>query len=203
LSRKTEENTPKLTEANAKGDVAKSKVIVNNVARELTEFSERMNADMPIFSRSYSSAMDAVSKSATLWESDFNEDQSGVENTFAQIQDLVDGIETAKQSMFFMQQTIIKLPRLTALFNKGKKQASDALINFDRELNSALNLTREAQNELSRILQSKRVNITRGLSNEDAVMEIADYLRANVHPIEATLVRFEQLNWFRCFGATD
>ena len=193
LSRKTEENTPKLIEANSKGDLARSKIIVNNVARELTEFSERMNSDIPIFSRSYSTAMDAVSKSATLWESDFNEDQTGIENTFVQIGDLIEGIGTAKESMSLMQEAVIKLPRLTVLLNKGKKQASDALIIFDRELNSALNLTREAQTELSRILQSKQINVTSKLSNEDAVMEIADYLRCSVHPNEPTLVRFEQL----------
>lgn len=188
LAQKTEENTPKLNREQAKGDVGRSKLIVNNVAREMIEFSQRMETDMPIFSRSYSTAMDAISKSAALWESDFNQDMAGLENTHAQIQELILGIAITKESMLAMQQTIVALPRLTAQFNKGKKHASDALLNFDRELTSALKLTTEVQGEVSRMLQPS------AMSDEDAVMEIADYLRTNVSPRgQATLVRFEQL----------
>jgi hypothetical protein len=113
-----------------------------------------MDAELPIFSRSYSSGIDAISRSATLWETDFKtEDKSTIQVNHDQLATLIAAISVTFESMSDMQQTIYTLPRMTGPFNKAKTHAYQALVNFNRELSSARNLTEETQKELKRILE--------------------------------------------------
>lgn len=154
LGEKVQDSTPRLNDAATNGDIAKGKLIINNIAQIMDEFSQRLNAELPIFSRSYSSAIDAISRSTTLWESDFkSEDLSSIRTNHNQILTLVEAITGALDSMTSMQQTIASLPRMTSVFNKAKRNANESLMNLNRELASSLNLTQEIQKELKRILE--------------------------------------------------
>ena len=153
LGQKVSDNTAKFQEAIANSDLAKAKLIVNYIAEVMEDFSMRMDAELPIFSGSYSSVIDGISRSAALWESDFrSEDKSTIQTNHDQLAGLAEVIGVTFDSMSQMQQTISVLPRLTAAFNKAKTHAYQALVNFNRELSSARNLTEETQKELRRIL---------------------------------------------------
>jgi hypothetical protein len=156
LGQKTSDNTPKLTDAISKNDLAKSRQVLNYLAEVMEGFSQRMDAELPIFSGSFSAAIDAISRSAALWESDFKTagaDKSGIQTNHDALETLVEVMIGTFQSMSGMEQSIDALPRMTVPFNKAKRHAHDAIVNFNRELSSARNLTEEAVKELKRILE--------------------------------------------------
>ena len=153
VGRKTEENTPKFTTAVQQQDIAKQKQVLIIVAGALEEFASRIGSELPLLSNSYSAAIDAISKSATMWEADFKtEDKTQIQSTHDQLQQLLDGIVASRQSMVDMEQTVSALPRLTSVFNKAKRHAAESLGGLNRVLSSAYNLTIEALEELKRIL---------------------------------------------------
>jgi len=153
LGRKTGESTPKFTAAIADGDIARQKQVVNGIARTMDEFAIRIDSELPIFSSTYSSGIDAISKSATLWEADFkSEDKTQIQTMHDSLQELQNGNVSSKDAMRSMQETIAALPRLTSSFNKSKKRAVESLIGLNRALSSSQNLTNEALKELKRIL---------------------------------------------------
>jgi hypothetical protein len=153
IGRKTSENTPKLTAANEQRDVAKQKQILNTVARALDEFGLRIDAELPIFSNSYSTGIDAISKSAILWEADFNlDDKTPIQTVHDSLESLLSGIIGSREAMASMGQIVASLPRVTANFNRAKKHAAQSLADLNRALSSAQNLTTQALSELRRIL---------------------------------------------------
>ena len=153
VGRKTEENTPKFTAAVQQRDIAKQKQVLIIVAGALEEFASRLESETPLLSNSYSAAIDAISKSATMLEADFKmDDKTQIQNTRDQLQQLLDGIVASRQSMLDMEETVSALPRLTGVFNKAKRRAAESLADLNRVLSSAYNLTVEALEELKRIL---------------------------------------------------
>jgi hypothetical protein len=153
VGHKTSESTPKLTAAIEEGDVAKQKQVLNSVARVLEEFGLRIDTELPIFSNSYSTGIDAISRSAILWEADFNlDDKTPIRTVHDNVESLLAAIITSSEAMRSMEQTISGLPRLTANFNKAKKHAAQSLAGLNRALSGAQNLTTEALRELKRIL---------------------------------------------------
>jgi hypothetical protein len=156
LGRKAGENTPKYAAAVEHNDIAKQKQIANIVARTMEEFGSRLDTELPIFSNCYSAAIDAISKSAILWEADFDlGDKASVQSAHDQLDSLLAAIGTTKESMLSMEQTITDLPRLTATFNRAKRHASHSLAGLNGALSSSFNLTTEALRELKRILGNK------------------------------------------------
>jgi hypothetical protein len=153
VGRKTGENTPKLTAANEQRDVAKQKQIFNTVARALEEFGLRIDTELPIFSNSYSAGIDAISKSAILWEADFNlDDKTQIQTVHDSLESLLAGIIASREAMVSMEQIVSALPRVTANFNRAKKHAAQSLVDLNRALSSAQNLTTQALRELKRML---------------------------------------------------
>lgn len=153
LGRKTGENTPKYVAAVEHKDISKQKQVANMVARTLEEFGLRLDTELPIFSNSYSAAIDAISKSAILWEADFDlGDKTSIQAAHDQLESLLGAIVTTRESMLSMEETVLSLPRLTAVFNRAKRHSAQSLADLNRALSSSYNLTKEALSELKRIL---------------------------------------------------
>ena len=153
LTDKTEENTPKLTEAGQSGDLKKAKNITNFIADRLEQYAKRMDTELPIFSTSYSTGIEAIVRAAILWRTDFqSDDKSSIETAHSQVKDLVNVIAPTREQMNAMRMTVAGLPRITSAFNTAKKHTIEALMAFDRELEAAHNLAIEAERELRRIL---------------------------------------------------
>jgi hypothetical protein len=152
IGRKASENTPRLIAANEQGDVAKQKQILNNTARDLEEFGLRIDAELPIFSNSYSTGIDAISKSATIWAADFNlDDKTPIQTVHDNVESMLAASISAREAMLSMQQTVSAYPRVTSDFNKAKRHVVESLAGLDRAMSSAQNLTTEVLRELKRI----------------------------------------------------
>jgi len=153
LGRKATESTPKLIAANQQGDVAKQKQIINNTARDMEEFGLRIDAELPIFSNSYATGIDAISKSATIWAADFNlDDKTPIQTVHDNLESMLAASRTAREAMLSMQQTVSAYPRVTSEFNRGKRHVVESLAGLDRAMSSSQNLTIEVLRELKRIL---------------------------------------------------
>ena len=153
LGNKLTESTPKLTAANEQRDVAKQKQILNSAARDLEEFGLRIDAELPIFSNSYSTGIDAISKSATIWAADFDlDDKTLIQTVHDSLESMLAASLTSQEAMLSMQQTVSAYPRVISSFNKAKRHAVESLAGLDRALSSSQNLTTEALRELKRIL---------------------------------------------------
>jgi len=153
LGRKLGESAPKLTAANKQGDVAKQKQILNSAARDLEEFGLRIDTDVPIFSNAYSTGLDAISKSASIWATDFNlDDKTPIRTVHDNLESMIEACITSRNAMLEMQQTVSSYPRVTSNFNKAKRHAVQSLAGLDRALSSTQNLTTEVLRELKRTL---------------------------------------------------
>lgn len=153
IGRKTGESTPKYIAAIEQKDLAKQKQIINYVAQALEEFALRVDTELPIFSNSFTSTVDAISRSATLWEADFkSDDKTDIRSSRDELQALLSAIATTGDNIVEFQETISGLPRLTTSFNKAKRQAVQTLSGLNRALSSSHNLTTQAVIELNRIL---------------------------------------------------
>jgi hypothetical protein len=78
-----------------------------------------------------------------------------VEDAFKTIQNLKLSLGESKNAMTSFQSTIAKLPRLTTLFNRAKKNTLSVLDELDKEMTSALNLTSEAEKVLEKVLTDR------------------------------------------------
>jgi DNA-binding XRE family transcriptional regulator len=157
LTDKITENTTKLNDAVASNDIGRMKYVANHIAEVMDQYADRMDTELPIFSRSFSVAMDAVSRTATVWRTDFqSQDTSQIRETYTQIQALGSGIGLAREQMVAMEESVSGLPRLTTAFNRAKKHTKTALNSFNSELTTAINLAEETAKELRRILEEDR-----------------------------------------------
>lgn len=133
-------------------DTKHTKRIINKAAQDLELFAERMEAEIPIFNKSYSIAMDAYGKAATLL-SDFSADiSSDIENALTTVKQIKDTMVSTKGSLISFRDTVENQPRITTRFNHAKRHAVDVLDNFDEEFAAAIMMAGEIENLMSNLI---------------------------------------------------
>lgn len=162
LSQHTENNTKEMQSidmSKGKGEVKKAKRFINQMAQKLDDFSRRMDSEIPMYRQYFSKAFDSYGKAATLLI-DFDT------NTDHEIKDALDVVETIKgsvisnrEAMNTFRSIIERLPRATTQFNRAKRKCVKMLNEFDRELESNINLTLEVETTMKSLLPTKEEDI--------------------------------------------
>lgn len=124
-----------------------AKKVISKAARDMDQFVQRMDAEIPLFASHLENGMNAFILATAL----SGEFQSG-EQDAGEAQKALDGITTLHEVLctietpiLSFQNTVSELPRMTAELNRSKRQVVDVLQRFIDQLHKAQNLTREAE----------------------------------------------------------
>jgi prefoldin subunit 5 len=154
LTKRLQDNTPEFQQAAAQGDMKRAKRTANSIASSMEEYADRIEGELPIFSRSYSVGMDSIARAASLLTTDFQGDnKEHIQTVYSQIQTLAAATTEARSSTREFRDTVATLPRLTTAFNKAKKRNIKVIDELVEEITGAINLTSETEKELKRILE--------------------------------------------------
>lgn len=161
LAEYTDNNAQEMQELaplGGKEHIKKAKRLVNQMAEQLGAFTKRMEAEIPLYRKYFSTGIDCFGKAANLltdFEGDPRETIEEASNTMATIRKTV--VQTRK-SMNFFSETIAGLPRATTHFNRAKRECVAFLTKFDKEMESGINLTNEVESMMMD-LRDRDVNI--------------------------------------------
>lgn len=124
-----------------------AKKVISKAARDMDQFVQRMDAEIPLFAAHLENGMNAFIRAAELSV----EFQSGEDDAW-EAQQVLDGITTLHTTlceieapMAALQSAVSTLPRMTLELNRSKRRVVDVLQRFIDQLHKAQNLTREAE----------------------------------------------------------
>lgn len=155
LSEYTENNTKEmhsLDVSRGKGEVKKAKRIVNQMAQQLEVFSKRMEAEIPLYRKYFSTGIDSYGKAATLltdFDSDIDQD---IQEALTSVNAIKSSIIQTRQAMNLFREIIAGLPRATTHFNRGKRNCLATLDSLDKEMEASINLTNEVESTMKNLL---------------------------------------------------
>lgn len=162
LSQYTENSTKEIQSidmSKGKGEVKKAKRSINQMAQKLDDFSTRMDSEIPLYRQYFYRAIDSYGKAATLLtDFDSNSDHE-IKNAIDVVETIKDSVISTREAMSPFRNIIESLPRATTQFNHAKRKCVKMLNEFDRELESSINLTLEVANTMKSLLPSRKNDI--------------------------------------------
>jgi hypothetical protein len=142
-----------LSDPQDRASVREYKRIVDRSAQRMEAFARQLDEETPLFREAYSRAIDYYGKAATLLTTEFDADTAGqIEGALNAVKGLEDSIESARGGLVGFRRSIADLPRMTKKLNQAKRRCLAALDNFDREMEAGLQLTREVEVVMARLL---------------------------------------------------
>lgn len=133
----------------AQGHVSTKTVkrLIASVASNMDEYTARMDAELPIFSKSLSDGMNALIRAASM-SVDLDTNEAATEQAKEGLQaiaTLLEGLTTSKASSIEFRETIAALPRMTSELNRAKRGAVSVLDRLIAEFTNGQSLLREAE----------------------------------------------------------
>ncbi len=124
------------------------KRICDRIADDLEAFVARMNTEIPLFSKSFSTGINAMGRAATIY-TDFNNASA---KELISIQETTRTLRTSTtQSMsaiISFRDKVNSTPRITKTFNRAKRHTVDVLGLLIKEMTSAITLTLEVEKSI-------------------------------------------------------
>lgn len=162
LSQYTESSTKEIQSidmSKGKGELKKAKRLINQMAQKLDDFSRRMDSEIPLYRQYFSRAIDSYGKATTLLtDFDSNSDHE-IKNALDVVESIKDSVISTREAMSPFRSIIESLPRATTQFNHAKRKCVKMLNEFDRELESSINLTLEVENTMKSLLPAREADI--------------------------------------------
>lgn len=139
------------------------KRILKSTANEMERFVERIKPEIPIFSDSFSIGIDALTRSAAL----INDFQTGNEDPILEslkgVQGIKESILPALKSVQGLRDVTNDLPRISRDINMAKKHMVTILDELIKEINSAKDLTSEAEKTLEKAWIDSKTKTSKSL----------------------------------------
>lgn len=120
--------------------------LIAKVADEMLSFTNRVNAEVPLFREAVDISIRSLTRAATLSIEVNPED-------FRSAQNLLLAIAGARQSMVNFRETTIGLPRITKELNTAKRKQAEALSHLINEFENAERLLTEGVAVIGRLTQ--------------------------------------------------
>ncbi len=147
------EEANKLSTSGGSPSLKNAKRVAANAARDLEDFVKRMEVEIPLYSNSFFTAMDSFGRAATL-SSDFGIDNS---DDLQDALNTVTGLRTATTESYSqirgLRGVIEGLPRMTTVFNRGRRNTIATLENLLYELNGTNHQARDVETLLSELIE--------------------------------------------------
>lgn len=146
------EEANKLSTPGGSPNLKAAKRVTANAARDLEDFVTRMNVEIPLYSDSFTTAMDSFGRAAAL-TSDFGIDNS---DDLQDARNNVAGFRSAMTESHGQIQdfrgVIEGLPRMTTVFNRARRNAIATLDKLLDELNASNRQASDVENLLSELI---------------------------------------------------
>ncbi|MCZ8294675.1 MAG: hypothetical protein O9312_14285 [Hylemonella sp.] len=131
---------------------AQARRIIGKVATEMLLFTQRVNAEVPLFRAAINSSMSALTRAATL-SVEFDREQTHVAKDAAGL--LLSGLGRARQSMAEFKVSTLGLPRITKELNVAKRKQAAAIDALIGEFENAEQLMAEAIQVMDTLLRDE------------------------------------------------
>lgn len=160
LQKKLSGNMEKATEeldSVAPENLQSRKRIINRVADDFSDYSARMQVEIPIYSESITNGLDKYSKTVSLVP-DFEGESTieSLEKSFESLEALVDAKRGALENLSGLRDAVASAPRITTKFNRAKRRTLAVLDSQYQEINSAVNLAEETIVVMREIIKELR-----------------------------------------------
>lgn len=133
-----------LKDVQGQADTKQARKIIKLSSDDMERYSEILEAQLKIASKSREEAFDALSKALSLYvefkEADGDESLSELEESLQGMRDAASGTDEGLTSF---KETIVNLPRLTIQLNKAKRKLVKILDAVLEELNTTVNSTND------------------------------------------------------------
>ena len=130
-----------------------AKRICDRTADDLEAFVARMEIEIPLFSKSFSTGINAMGRAATIY-TDFNDasikELISVQET---IQTLRTSIMQSMEAITSFRDKIDATPRITKTINRAKRHTVDVLGHLIKEMTSATTLTLEVEKAIVKAIE--------------------------------------------------
>jgi len=123
-----------------KPDIRKAKKVIDSAAKDMESFALRMEAEIPLFSKSYYVGIDAYNHAILIYSNELNGDKKEIQRILENARNLRHSIEQATEGINHFRDVVRKLPKFTTEINKSKRHVVLVLDNLLKELMSAKNL---------------------------------------------------------------
>lgn len=134
--------------------------ILKSISNEMEEFVERIKPELPIFSDNFSMGIDTLTHAAALTNDFQIETEDPILNAIKTVQEIRESILPALRSVQGLRDTTNNLPRISRDINMAKKHMVTILDELIKEINSAKDLTSEAEKTLEKAwLDPQKQNI--------------------------------------------
>lgn len=121
-----------------------TKKVISKAARDMDQFVQRMDAEIPLFAAHLDNGMNAFIRAATL-SLEFQTDEKNAREAKQALEILHRTLTEIETPITEFQFTVSTLPRMTSELNHSKRRVVDMLQRFIDQLHKAQNLTREAE----------------------------------------------------------
>ena len=112
------------------------KSIVNNVAKDMTHYSVRMDAEIPLFRDHLDSAMTIFVRIVTFYYS-LNKRSEATTNGLRSVEELLDTLDGVGSGIGGFIESVTNMPPMTRELNRAKKKTTDVLQRILDEVHSA------------------------------------------------------------------
>lgn len=127
--------------------------LIGKVAEEMLQFTNRVNAEVPLFRGAMNGSMNALTRAVTL-SAEFDNEQTRTAKTAAKL--LLAALSEARLSMVGFKASIVALPRMTKELNSAKRQQAAAVDALISEFANGEQLLVEALTVFDTLLQRPR-----------------------------------------------
>lgn len=150
--RKRIEEADELTASDNTPNVRAAKRILNNAAKDLNIFVQRLTVEIPAFYEQNSLAMETYGKIAMISGDDFPVDLEGMRTVLTQIQGYRGAIDESSNQLRTFRESISGLPRMTMDFNRARKRAVAIMDDLLAQLRIASNQSEDVEQLFDRLL---------------------------------------------------
>jgi hypothetical protein len=158
VGNKTTERTSEVGSLGQQPRAAAARLIFEQSARDLNEFSASIVSDIPQLAQAHEDLLRNVAGGAAS-SLDFGSDaEEQVSRVLSELDGFSEVIPRVQKQTSDFQRTIVGLPRVTALFNKAKRRASEALDRLNSTYANIAERNLRVRSDLADILARSKLN---------------------------------------------
>lgn len=142
-------------------NMKQGKMVLRRTADNMEQFVKRVEPEIPIFSDNFSKGINYYTRATTLINDFQGENEEQIEDALNNIREMRNSIIQALGGTQSLRDATYKLPRISRDITIAKKHMGKTLDNLIYEIDSAKDLTAEAENSLEQTLIENRTQSQR------------------------------------------
>jgi hypothetical protein len=129
-----------------------ARAFIEKAAVDMNHYVVRVRAELPLFREALSKGVDATARTALMTVEMNSADRTQVRSARTSLTELVAAIEGAYDSIESFRGTVFRLPRMTALLNRAKRDTTEVLDEILQSMDEGRRVITEAVKALDSLL---------------------------------------------------